>query len=58
MLSCMKIDWLVEDDVDGDGDIRRGGGVCCGVEDDFRGIARRNTALLPPLILTSLAWIY
>jgi len=47
----MNIDWWVEEDVDDvDGDIRKGGGVCCGVEDDFRGIARRN-ALLPPLIL-------
>ncbi len=40
----------MEEDVDVvDGDIRKGGGVCCGVE-DFRGMARRN-ALLPPLIL-------
>lgn len=46
----MNIDWWVEEDVEVvDGDIRKGGGVCCGVA-DFRGIARRN-ALLPPLIL-------
>jgi hypothetical protein len=50
LLSCMNIDWLEDDVDDGDGDIRNGGGVCCGVE-DFRGKARRNVLLLPPLIL-------
>lgn len=50
LLSCMNIDWLGDDDGEGDGDIRKGGGVCCGVE-GFRGRARRNALLPPPLIL-------
>ena len=57
LLSCMNIDWWGDDDGEGDGDILKGGGVCCGVEDLWR--ALMNALLPPPLILLLYcAWIY